>query len=266
MQSWILSILFLLTLGQTYSQGYTVGEPIDFVISSTTYNSNGTCTYPNPDVYLSFPKSSVTGVENILIITSLVSQTPVLILTGDTLHVNDTLLFTDIFNDYQLISDGNWQISFTAKSIGIPQIPNQPYNCGEGFWFDGLSECDNFLTFQFDDNLCEVADSMIIQSNNPSLLSSDNFYSIQTNTMIENENVDIQMYLNPENNILSIINSKNSTINEIQIIDASGKKENLNFEQDVKIALNLSSFPNGVYIIEINTEKTVFKRKIIKGN
>ncbi len=74
------------------------------------------------------------------------------------------------------------------------------------------------------------------------------------------------IYPNPSKSIITIVNSNQKILN-IKIIDILG---NTLFTSDSHIYpsessnINISSFPNGVYYIILNTESNIYQRKIVK--
>ncbi|MFZ0599416.1 MAG: T9SS type A sorting domain-containing protein [Flavobacterium sp.] len=70
------------------------------------------------------------------------------------------------------------------------------------------------------------------------------------------------IYPNPTKDIINIGNFNEESVNSIKIIDLAGKlilKQSNNLEQ-----INLSQIPQGIYIIQIQSEGKIFNQKIVK--
>ena len=72
---------------------------------------------------------------------------------------------------------------------------------------------------------------------------------------------DIKIYPNPTNNIINI--SSKSTMNSIALYDIYGK---LMIKQNTETAsIDISTFSNGVYFLEIYSNNTKEVKKVIKN-
>ena len=96
---------------------------------------------------------------------------------------------------------------------------------------------------------------------------SNNLYKLNASTLKTNDlsKFDIKeklsLFPNPSSSSISISTTNN--IKTINIIDILGKKTNIsNFENN---KIDVSSLQNGVYFIEITTEKGSYKQKFIKN-
>lgn len=72
----------------------------------------------------------------------------------------------------------------------------------------------------------------------------------------------IKIYPNPTNEILFIENNLNSTIDKIVLTDISGKiilEEKDNFSE-----INMGNIENGIYILNISSENSIYNYKIVK--
>ena len=95
------------------------------------------------------------------------------------------------------------------------------------------------------------------------------FYFINVNTLetenVIKENSSIAIFPNPTSDKIFIDTPENLAIEKIELFTTNGKKiathqGNLNF-------VSLKDYPDGVYIIEIQTSNNeVFYRKVVKGN
>ena len=71
----------------------------------------------------------------------------------------------------------------------------------------------------------------------------------------------IFIYPNPAVDEL-IINNKQLTINNVEILDVTGKF--LNTQYSILNTINISGLSQGIYILKINTDKGIFTRKFVK--
>jgi len=97
-----------------------------------------------------------------------------------------------------------------------------------------------------------------VVSGGPDIVWFENMHPLSIN---ENQIDGISIYPNPVINKLLITVPKNSTIQNIKIFDISGKKL---IEKEKDTELDLSQLPNGIYLLEVKTEKGIFTEKLIK--
>lgn len=95
-----------------------------------------------------------------------------------------------------------------------------------------------------------------IDGNCPSFLKTRDKFVRQTNHAI------IEIYPNPAKQDLYLNYSENNGINNIQILDATGKQI-LTFNGKLS-KIDISALPKGVYSIKINTTNKTFMQKFIK--
>lgn len=98
------------------------------------------------------------------------------------------------------------------------------------------------------------------------ILSKNNIVTYDISTSFTDEFFDsqVKVYPNPTNDILSISSLK--PITKIIVYDALGKQIKL-FEigeGDLILNVNTANFPKGIYIIEIEIEKEIIRKKVIK--
>lgn len=98
------------------------------------------------------------------------------------------------------------------------------------------------------------------------ILSKNNIVTYDINTSFSHEFLDSQVdiYPNPTNNILSISSLK--PITKVIVYDALGKqiKQLVIGEGDIKLDVNTTNFPKGIYFIEIQVEKEIIRKKVSK--
>lgn len=80
--------------------------------------------------------------------------------------------------------------------------------------------------------------------------------------MIENSNLKIEIYPNPSNSILYIQNNSSNEILSYTIYDNTSRI--VLQGRNINSFIDISSFSNGIYFIEINTDPGIYREKIIK--
>lgn len=84
------------------------------------------------------------------------------------------------------------------------------------------------------------------------------------NTRNEFDVQNFKFYPNPASTIISIDSSFNKDIQEVSLMDISGKTvETFSFQNSDTISINVESFAKGVYFIQVQTNRHLFNRKII---
>jgi hypothetical protein len=71
------------------------------------------------------------------------------------------------------------------------------------------------------------------------------------------------IYPNPSQNVVNIESKNNLIIESIKIVDLSGKliiEKNQNTNQ-----VDIENLSNGMYIVEVASEGTIYKKKLIKN-
>lgn len=81
-----------------------------------------------------------------------------------------------------------------------------------------------------------------------------------TNFEIENE---LKIYPNPTNSIINI-DSKNMIVKKLSLVDLNGRILELENSFENQAEINISNLKNGIYLMEIKTEKGVIFKKVIK--
>lgn len=82
--------------------------------------------------------------------------------------------------------------------------------------------------------------------------------------VIETSN-DFMVYPNPTNGFVSILNLKNTTINKLIVTDLAGRILFEKADNMVNNSIDISSFPSGLYIVEIISLKGSAKFKVSKN-
>ncbi|HLF52808.1 T9SS type A sorting domain-containing protein, partial [Flavobacterium sp.] len=94
----------------------------------------------------------------------------------------------------------------------------------------------------------------------------DNFTVTQTLKTDEFLSSKFSVYPNPVKDVISITNSENITINEIQLTDLNGRVvKQKTFNQVSDIQVNISDLASGIYMMNINSDQGSATKKIIKN-
>lgn len=245
------------------AQSYTVGVPSHEILAEHTYASFGNCAIENTyDVAIQVPLNPLTGIQNILIINQITQQTALYINTSSEAFIGDTLFITPDVNSFKLNSDGPWSISFTIQAIGTPLVANEQYHCGQLAWFDGLSECENFLNFHDFDlpaSICFVAPALIpLITESPSDINAD----LATNNSSVINNPVVYFYVNESHQLL-IQNTNENQITAIAIYNSFGEKVTLKSNQFINSSIDVSHLPFGIYYIEATTQSGIVRDRVV---
>ena len=88
----------------------------------------------------------------------------------------------------------------------------------------------------------------------PTYLNEDEFISTKLN-----------VYPNPTNDIINLVSNDNIVINEIVVYDLSGKKlKKILYKGTNEVQMNIGDLVQGVYVLNIKTNKGITQKKIIK--
>ncbi|MFD0837360.1 T9SS type A sorting domain-containing protein [Mariniflexile aquimaris] len=123
---------------------------------------------------------------------------------------------------------------------------------GHQYTFDLTNGISNNLIFTWEDNRNGPTDIYATTLNSNGTL----------NSLTTNSTEQISVYPNPTTSFININNPNNFKINKYIISDMSGKKiTELNGDSS---SLNISMLSNGLYIMQIHSNHTIFSTKIIK--
>lgn len=78
----------------------------------------------------------------------------------------------------------------------------------------------------------------------------------------ENNLDDFSIYPNPSHGLINFAN-RDFKINEIEVYDQLGRQ--VFFEKNISHSIDITSFNNGIYFLEIKTDSGIFREKIIKN-
>jgi hypothetical protein len=183
------------------------------------------------------------------------------ILTSDSIvHLVYNELEKDTFR-IKYVASGNQGITFTAPIV----LYSAPFEGGEFGEYQSLvlgNDQHFYLTF------CDWADSSMAKTLvfepltidfNPILNTSDEKRGVENNWSI---------YPNPFNGVTTIACPNHSSVIEILISTKDGKIAMVLHpdSNQHKMELDLSGFPNGMYIVRIKEKKRYIIRKIVKVN
>ncbi|HXD93816.1 MAG TPA: hypothetical protein VNX01_11420 [Bacteroidia bacterium] len=113
--------------------------------------------YPRPEVKISFPISTVTGVTNILVFESVSSKDSIYVtLEHKLVKVGDTLLFTSSINSYPFYFQKKGEIKCKFYSVGVPKIKGEKFNCGDISYVDEDVKCNDEISFFYRNNTCSA--------------------------------------------------------------------------------------------------------------
>ncbi len=90
-------------------------------------------------------------------------------------------------------------------------------------------------------------------------------FSVSTVLSVEDfEKTSLSLYPNPVLDFISIDNPDNIQINAVSVIDMNGRELLNNKYTNTNNTINLSNLSKGIYFIQLNTEKGILSKKIIK--
>lgn len=261
------STLFLLLLigsPTAFAQNYSVGTAVNELISTSNYASNGNCSPNDFDVMISFPASSITGIDNVLIINNLNSDTDVLLSSGDTLHIGDTLANINGDNNFTLFSSNGFIVDFELRAIGTPQIIGESFKCGDNTWYQTLAECSNSMVFDYLDNssICFVSEAL--SGIQPYI---DENFDLSDDDLLNmiNDELSFTINLNNETSMLSVENPNNHPISDAYLIGLLGERIPLKVVDSKINCTDLSNSNLTMFYLEIQSNNKVFRKRLLKN-
>lgn len=149
------------------------------------------------------------------------------------------------------------------------------YNTNNVFYYIPSLNYSNFVSIT---NLNQSVDEMLISFDinkvivvGGGAIRFDNFEMSALQTLPTYLSVDefisekLNVYPNPTNNIVNLISSDDIVINEIVVYDLSGKKlKNILYNYAKEVQINIEDLAEGVYLLDIKTNKGITQKKIIK--
>lgn len=150
------ALLLSMFLSKTSTaQNWTVGVPVDMVITSNLFHSN--FCFPTADQHFTVDGSITTGVNYYLYVDS-VSPDSVYIMPGmDTLAVGDSIFLPSGGNLFSLyFFHGGGLLNMSVKAKGIPTVAFDEHPCQpNNLWMSNLMICDEGLSPIISNN-CQV--------------------------------------------------------------------------------------------------------------
>jgi hypothetical protein len=165
-------------------------------------------------------------------------------------------LDTQIIQDTSLIHYSGQTGSVEIHSVGVDYVNDKFYiNLGNRTSF-GLGVVFSFAG----DSLTSYSDGI-----NPDACAID----FRTPTGVTGKGSmqeALTVYPNPANNFISITLNSNSVVNEIKILDLTGRTIETRpvKEAENNIRMNISVYPSGVYLISFSSDKGTIVRKFVK--
>jgi len=171
-----------------------------------------------------------------------------------------SIVYTDTLADSTSLSAYSELFFINNPSTFISySIPNG--KIGYFTWTPDTANIRNYpyvVTFRgtsFKDTLCISQDITL-------MIYVDGINSVNN---LNNNPAHVMVYPNPAYDNLTIeISTPSSAKNNLSIFNTLGEKIFTENFHEQKHTVNISPFPNGIYFIEVKTEKEIFRKKIIK--
>jgi Secretion system C-terminal sorting domain len=226
-----LAIGTLLASNDASAQTWTVGQPVLKYYTSIGGYAGG-C-YPNAEFQFTFPTSNVSGVGHYLAVTAVPAGVFIVQPLNDTIAVGDTLLMSPPINTYSVYSPtGSGQVLFDIIAKGTPTTAGQPYPCSASqFWINNMMLCPAGYTQN-------VSFSCTVQAGSTGIEES-----------VLN-NIAIQFPGGNNGQTLMV----NGNCKEVSVVDVSGRIL-YSSKNSSETSYNMSSVPEGIYLLKILTEK-----------
>lgn len=140
--------------------------------------------------------------------------------------------------------------STTLKNFPWTKFTTPTYKVpADGVYYIGINEFSGLSTT---DPSFMLFDTFSLQAE---ALAVEDFFSKQ-----------FSLYPNPANNVITITNSADVTVNAISIFDFNGRMiKSEKFDNISNINVKVSDLANGVYFININSDKGVATKKFVKN-
>lgn len=122
-------------------------------------------------------------------------------------------------------------------------------------WVNITTEVYSYLTFNVISNELFLSNRNSMKKLRTSLLSAVNYNSLSR--------TEVTLFPNPTESVVNLI-SPNEKIIEINIYNAAGNLVKKQMSSKLKDQINLHSFPDAVYFMEIKTNKGTVTKKVIK--
>ncbi|MFV0502305.1 MAG: T9SS type A sorting domain-containing protein [Bacteroidales bacterium] len=183
------------------------------------------------------------------------------------LSLGDT--FSMMYNTFEVSSiDTIYYINILRKRFTIRKYLDSTSPVA-AIWIEGIGSSEGLLSYpkgaisdNWSNTRCYIYNEELLYSNylNGAEDCITPLVGIENISLNDNS---ITLYPNPTNSEVNI--SSENIINSIEIFNSLGQRiyqEKINSNEKV---IDISSFTNGVYILGVNTEKGVIRKKIIKN-
>jgi len=182
---------------------------------------------------------------------------------GDTFNINNKIL------EVALV-DTVYYSNIPRKRLTIKEYPaDSTYYIAT--WIEGIGNPEGILNLSFPNaTMLEMFSHIRCYIYNGELLYSNYKYGAEDciTPLVSLENISlndnsITLYPNPTNSEVNI--SSENIINSIEIFNSLGQRVYYSMVNSTDKVIDISSFVNGVYILGVNTENGVIRKKIIKN-
>src|SRR5690606_11442768 len=166
--------------------------------------------------------------------------------TGDSFTVNQNTWYTFVF----YIDYTNQKIYFSIPSLGKMAIYNQQGSIplASSLLLGVNTSPNQTITSEY------KFDNIVISAVNTVPLSVQDFISNKFN-----------MFPNPASNVVTITNSENIGVEQIQVFDISGKAvQSYIFNNENQVQLNIEELAAGTYMLHIKTNEGTAVKKLVK--
>ena len=182
---------------------------------------------------------------------------------GDTLPIGyfnmSPEIILSVANIDTIINNGIERRRFTIQAFGGSIV---------GYWIEGIGNREG-LFFPFHITTADIWGNTRCYIHNGELLYSNYTHGgndcvtplMGIESIVEDNS--ITLYPNPTNSEVNI--SSQNIINSIEIFNSLGQRVYQSVVNSMEKVIDISSFVNGVYILGVNTENGVIRKKIIKN-
>jgi uncharacterized delta-60 repeat protein len=145
-------------------------------------------------------------------------------------------------------TDGSLDTTFSPTGYVTTSFDNNIYNTGRS------------VAIQNDGNIVFGGSTLNLTTGQSFALARYTFDNLATNSFSDNENFKIAP--NPAKNLLTISVDENQKIDEVSVVDCTGKIVYIQKTNSNKI--DVSSLQNGIYFVKIVANNKLFQQKFIK--
>ncbi len=265
----------ILTVNPTFAttNPQTICQGESYTINGVTYTVAGS--YPTSFQTINGCDSIVTTI--LTVNPTILNSNPQTICAGSSYLINgNTYALAGSYNDTLISATGCDSVVTTILTVTNPTL-----NTNVSFSGTTLSSLENNATYQWLD--CGNNNLQIASATNQSFTAIENgSYAVQLTSLTcnliatslcftidnvgvdeVNKNFNLSIYPNPTAEFFTI-ESKEFSLGNIKIFDASCKLIFEKIESQNSLQIDSKNWSDGVYMIEISSEKGIFHQKIIK--